>query len=75
MKFDAAAITPGRAKSCQNGTEPSAKSIHTVPCPGIPHVPADERSGATPTAASAATMMRRILFKEPTDTFKRSIAG
>src|ERR671938_1573548 len=27
--FDAAATTPGFANSCQNGTEPSAKSIHT----------------------------------------------
>ncbi len=31
MKFEAAAITPGRANRYQNGTEPSAKSIHAVP--------------------------------------------
>src|ERR671937_2588269 len=29
ISFDAAATTPGFANSCQNGTEPSAKSIHT----------------------------------------------
>ncbi len=37
MKFDAAAITPGRAKRYQNGTEPSAKSTHAVPPEGSPH--------------------------------------
>ena len=39
-KFEAAAITPGRAKRCQNGTEPSAKSIQAVPLLGRPHGPA-----------------------------------
>src|SRR5919201_4251301 len=29
MKLAAAATTPGRANSCQNGTDPSAKSIQT----------------------------------------------
>ena len=38
MKFEAAPITPGRAKTCQNGTEPSAKSIQSVPLSGIPQV-------------------------------------
>src|SRR5918998_342282 len=37
MKFDAAAITPGRAKSCQKGTDPSAKSIQSGVWPGRPH--------------------------------------
>src|SRR3954469_2403455 len=28
MKFDAIAVTPGFANTCQNGTDPSAKSSH-----------------------------------------------
>ncbi len=46
MKFAAAAITPGRANTCQNGTEPSAKSTQSVPLPEIPHVPASARCGS-----------------------------
>ncbi len=46
MKLAAAAITPGRAKVCQNGTEPSAKSTQIVPFSGTPQVSAAARCGA-----------------------------
>ena len=35
MKFEAAAMTPGRAKRYQKGTEPSAKSTHAVAAPPL----------------------------------------
>jgi hypothetical protein len=63
MKLAAAAITPGRANSCQNGTEPSAKSIQSVPLPEIPHVPAWARWGVAANAAHAASAMTRSFFK------------
>jgi hypothetical protein len=36
MKFEAAAITPGRANRYQKGTDPSAKSTQAVPASGRP---------------------------------------
>src|ERR671936_264722 len=68
MKFDAAAITPGRANICQNGTEPSAKSIQSVPLPEIPHVPAAARCGVAAKAAHAASAMTRSLLIDPTES-------
>src|ERR671936_2393018 len=65
MKFDAAAITPGRANVCQNGTEPSAKSIQSVPLPEIPHVPASARCGVAAKAAQAASAMTSSLLIDP----------
>src|SRR6266540_5556198 len=65
MKFAAAAITPGRANICQNGTEPSAKSIQTVPLPEIPHVPAEARCGVAAKAAQAASAMTSSLLIDP----------
>src|SRR5215218_5982149 len=66
MKFAAAAITPGRAKTCQNGTEPSAKSIQSVPLFGTPQVSAAAaRWGAAAKHAHAASRMTNSLFKRP----------
>src|SRR5215210_855433 len=62
MKFAAAAITPGRAKVCQNGTEPSAKSIQSVPFCGMPHVSAAARCGAAANPAQSARAMSNSLF-------------
>jgi len=62
MKFAAAAITPGRANTCQKGTEPSAKSTQSVPRPEIPHVPASARCGTAAKPAQAASAMTRSLF-------------
>src|SRR4249919_1128789 len=63
MKFDAAPITPGRANTCQNGTEPSAKSTQSVPLSGIPQVSeAAALWGANPNAAHATTAMRTRRF-------------
>src|SRR6266516_1396151 len=65
MKFEAAAITPGFAKVCQKGTEPSAKSIQSVPRPGIPHAPASARCGAAANAAQAQRAMTSSLLTDP----------
>src|SRR5919201_5134948 len=65
MKFDAAAITPGRAKVCQKGTEPSAKSIQSVPVPGIPQVPAAARCGVAAKTAQAASTMTSSPIIDP----------
>src|SRR5919197_4273030 len=65
MKFDAAAITPGRAKVCQKGTEPSAKSIQSVPLLEIPQVPAAARCGVAAKAAQAASTMTSSLLIDP----------
>src|SRR5512133_1478438 len=66
MKFAAAAITPGRAKTCQKGTEPSAKSIQSVPFPGTPQVSAAAaRCGAATKQAQAASRMTNSLFTRP----------
>src|SRR5215510_11336301 len=66
MKFAAAAITPGRAKTCQNGTEPSAKSIQSVLFPGMPQLSAAAaRCGAAAKHAQAASRMTNSLFKRP----------
>src|ERR671931_1032948 len=72
MKFDAAAITPGRANVCQNGTEPSAKSIQSVPLPGIPQVPADACCGDPAKAAKAASAMTTSLLIDPSAQVSRS---
>ena len=66
MKLAAAAITPGRANFCQNGTEPSAKSTQIVPFSGIPQVSAAARCGAAANAAQAASSDERSsLFTDP----------
>src|SRR5436309_428256 len=65
MKLAAAAITPGRAKVCQNGTEPSAKSTQIVPFSGIPQVSAAARCGAAPNPAHATTRMSSSLLTRP----------
>src|SRR5919201_3680438 len=65
MKFDAAAITPGCAKVCQKGTEPSAKSIQSVPVPGIPQVPAAALCGVAAKTAQAASTMTSSLLIDP----------
>src|SRR3954453_9287103 len=71
MKFEAAPITPGRAKTCQNGTEPSAKSTQSVPLSGMPPVSeAAARCGTAAKAAQAATAMRTRRFN-PTRLSKK----
>src|SRR5689334_23414455 len=65
MKLAAAAITPGRAKVCQNGTEPSAKSTQIVPFSGTPHVSAAARCGAAAKPAHTASRMTNSLFTRP----------
>src|SRR6476660_2125549 len=79
MKFEAAPITPGRAKTCQKGTEPSAKSIQGVPLSGIPQVcavaaPVDEaeRCGTDANAAHAASAMRTNRFTRPSPKGSRA---
>src|ERR671924_952175 len=57
MKFDAAAMTPGRAKRYQNGTLPSAKSIQAVPVSGRPQGPAAAAGAGRAAAAMQATAM------------------
>src|SRR4029450_13205217 len=56
MKFDAAAITPGRANRYQTGTVPSAKSIQAVPLVGRPQGSAARAGWAVP--AKQAIAMR-----------------
>src|SRR4051812_16212830 len=80
MKFEAAPITPGRAKTCQNGTEPSAKSTQSVPLSGIPQVSAPaalpdaaDPCGTAANAAHAASAMRTKRFTRP--ALKGSRAG
>ena len=69
MKFEAAAMTPGLANSSQNGTDPSAKSIQSVPLSGIPQVSeAAARCGAAANAAQAASAMRTNRFNRPSLT-------
>src|SRR5215831_3830531 len=64
MKFAAAAITPGRANVCQNGTEPSAKSTQIVPLSGTPQMLAAAAwCGAAANPAHAASRMSSSLFK------------
>src|SRR5512133_2127455 len=65
MKFAAAAMTPGLAKVCQNGTEPSAKSTQIVPFSRIPQVSAAARCGAAANPAHTANMMSSSLFTRP----------
>src|SRR6476660_2413848 len=65
MKLAAAAITPGRAKVCQNGTEPSAKSTQIVPFSGTPQVSAAARCGAAAKPAQATSRMSSSLFTRP----------
>jgi hypothetical protein len=65
MKLAAAAITPGRANICQNGTEPSAKSIQSVPLSGIPQLLAAARCGAAANPAQAQSAMTSSLFTDP----------
>src|SRR5580765_3380010 len=65
MKLAAAAITPGRAKVCQNGTEPSAKSTQIVPFSGIPQVSAAARCGAAANPAQTASRMSSNRFTRP----------
>src|SRR6187455_652046 len=65
MKLAAAAITPGLAKVCQNGTEPSAKSTQIVPFSGTPQVSAAARCGATANPAQATSTMSSSLFTRP----------
>src|SRR5262245_61748594 len=74
MKFAAAAITPGRAKTCQNGTEPSAKSTQSVPLFGTPQVSAAAaRWGAITNAEHAARRMTSSRFTDPDLTVAASL--
>src|SRR5206468_11080267 len=62
MRFEAAATTPGLANSCQNGTDPSAKSIQTGFLAGSgAHSPsARARPGNAATTAKAAKTRRNL---------------
>ena len=62
MKFAAAAITPGRANSCQNGTEPSPKSIQSVPLAGDAARACVGPVWTAANAAQAASAMRSSFF-------------
>ena len=59
--FDATATTPGFANSCQNGTDPSAKSIQTgfFADSGAHSPSARARPGTAAITANAATKRRR----------------
>src|SRR6185312_17487011 len=75
MKFDARAVTPGFAKTCQNGTEPSAKSSHA----GLPEMtlqfacsrsagavpPPRSASARTATATTPSLFTGKRLAREP----------
>src|SRR5919204_1168327 len=63
MKFAAATMFPGLANMSQNGTEPSPKSIQSVPLSGSPQGPLASAGAAGRSMAAATITAARSTFR------------